>query len=103
MRYGEMTIFPIVMRRFDRGRCNLSMANPIEPGTFDLDSMGESDCPGVKFFNGMPGPKNSMKAFDFILETARPYSVLGGELRGRTSKRAEMMIKPSLIVRQPNT
>ncbi|RBP81813.1 cell division protein ZipA [Marinomonas rhizomae] len=82
MRYGEMDIFHRHEDGFDRGRVQFSMANAIEPGTFDLDTMGETDCPGVSFFMGLPGPKNSMKAFDFMLETAQALvRNLGGELR----------------------
>jgi cell division protein ZipA len=82
MRYGEMDIFHRHEDGFDRGRVQFSMANAIEPGTFDLDTMGESECPGVSFFMGLPGPKNSMKAFDFMLETAQTLvRNLGGELR----------------------
>ncbi|QUX96812.1 cell division protein ZipA [Marinomonas sp. CT5] len=82
MRYGEMDIFHRHEDGFDRGRVQFSMANAIEPGTFDLETMGESECPGVSFFMGLPGPKNSMKAFDFMLETAQTLvRNLGGELR----------------------
>jgi cell division protein ZipA len=82
MRYGEMDIFHRHEDGFDRGRVQFSMANAIEPGTFDLETMGEGDCPGVSFFMGLPGPKNSMKAFDFMLETAQALvRNLGGELR----------------------
>ena len=82
MRYGDMDIFHRHEDGFDRGRVQFSMANAIEPGTFDLDTMGEKDCPGVSFFMGLPGPKNSMKAFDFMLETAQTIvRNLGGELR----------------------
>ncbi|TYL48466.1 cell division protein ZipA [Marinomonas sp. IMCC 4694] len=81
MRYGEMDIFHRHEDGFDRGRVQFSMANAIEPGTFDLDTMGENECPGVSFFMGLPGPKNSMKAFDFMLETAQTLvRNLGGEL-----------------------
>lgn len=82
MRYGEMDIFHRHEEGFDKGKIQFSMANAIEPGTFDLDTMGETDCPGVSFFMGLPGPKNSMKAFDFMLETAQALvRNLGGELR----------------------
>ncbi|MGJ8646172.1 MAG: cell division protein ZipA [Marinomonas colpomeniae] len=82
MRYGEMDIFHRHEDGFDRGRVQFSMANAIEPGTFDLDTMGEGECPGVSFFMGLPGPKNSMKAFDFMLETSQTLvRNLGGELR----------------------
>ena len=82
MRYGDMDIFHRHEDGFDKGKIQFSMANAIEPGTFDLDTMGESECPGVSFFMGLPGPKNSMKAFDFMLETAQALvRNLGGELR----------------------
>ncbi len=82
MRYGEMDIFHRHEEGFDRGKIQFSMANAMEPGTFNLDTMGETDCPGVSFFMGLPGPKNSMKAFDFMLETAQALvRNLGGELR----------------------
>ena len=82
MRYGDMDIFHRHEDGFYKGKIQFSMANAIEPGTFDLDTMGESECPGVSFFMGLPGPKNSMKAFDFMLETAQALvRNLGGELR----------------------
>jgi cell division protein ZipA len=94
MRYGDMDIFHRHEEGFDRGRVQFSMANAIEPGTFDLDTMGESNCPGVSFFMGLPGPKNSMKAFDFMLETAQALvRNLGGELRDeRRSPMSEQTI-----------
>ncbi|SBS24812.1 Cell division protein ZipA [Marinomonas aquimarina] len=82
MRYGDMDIFHRHEEGFDKGKIQFSVANAIEPGTFDLDTMGETECPGVSFFMGLPGPKNSMKAFDFMLETAQALvRNLGGELR----------------------
>lgn len=94
MRYGDMDIFHRHEDGFDRGKVQFSMANAIEPGTFDLDTMGESECPGVSFFMGLPGPKNSMKAFDFMLETAQTLvRNLGGELRDeRRSPMSEQTI-----------
>ena len=82
MRYGDMDIFHRHEEGFDRGKIQFSMANSVEPGTFDLDTMGDNVSSGVSFFMGLPGPKNSMKAFDFMLETAQSLvRNLGGELR----------------------
>ena len=82
MRYGEMDIFHRHEDGFDRGKIQFSMANAVEPGTFNIDSMGEKTFPGVSFFMGLPGPKNSMMAFDFMLETAQAIvRNLGGELK----------------------
>lgn len=82
MRYGDMDIFHRHEDGFDQGRVQFSMANAVEPGTFNLDTMGDNTSPGVSFFMGLPGPKNSMRAFDFMLETAQTLvRNLDGELR----------------------
>lgn len=88
MRYGDMDIFHRHEEGYERGKVQFSMANAIEPGTFDLNNMGESKFPGVSFFMGLPGPKNSMKAFDFMLETAQSLvRNLGGELKDERRNR----------------
>jgi cell division protein ZipA len=82
MRYGDMDIFHRHEDGFDQGKVQFSMANAVEPGTFNLDTMGDNTSPGVSFFMGLPGPKNSMRAFDFMLETAQTLvRNLDGELR----------------------
>jgi len=95
MRYGEMDIFHRHEDGFDRGKTQFSMANAVEPGTFDLDVMGDTMSSGVSFFMGLPGPKNSMKAFDFMLEAAQSMvNNLGGELRDeRRSLMSEQTIE----------
>ena len=82
MRCGDMDIFHRHEDGFDQGKVQFSMANAVEPGTFNLDTMGDNTSPGVSFFMGLPGPKNSMRAFDFMLETAQTLvRNLDGELR----------------------
>ncbi len=97
MRYGEMDIFHRHEDGFDRGKVQFSMANAVEPGTFDIDSMGEKTFPGVSFFMGLPGPKNSMMAFDFMLETSQAIvRNLGGELKDeRRNNMSEQSISHS--------
>ena len=59
-----------------------SVANAVEPGYFDPEKMDSLSTPGVSFFMSLPGPKDYMKAFDFMLETAQCFAKnLGGELR----------------------
>ncbi|MFL1405017.1 cell division protein ZipA [Marinobacter sp. M1N3S26] len=59
-----------------------SVANAVEPGTFIPDEMEEMSTPGISFFMSVPGPTNSMQAFDFMLETAQAVvRNLGGELK----------------------
>jgi len=81
MRYGEMDIF----HREEEGSggvSQFSMANLVKPGTFDLDDMDHFSTPGVSFFLSLPGPKNSMKALDYMYETAQcMVKNLNGELK----------------------
>ena len=82
MRYGDMDIFHRNEKDLDDGQLQFSMANAVKPGTFDLDSMEQCHTPGVCFFLSLPGPANSMKAFDYMLETAQCVAKnLNGELQ----------------------
>lgn len=81
MRYGDMDIFHRTENK-NGGAVQFSMANLVKPGTFDLDKMDEFYTPGVSFFLSLPGPKNSMKAFDYMHETAQcVVKNLDGELK----------------------
>ncbi|MEZ5523913.1 MAG: cell division protein ZipA [Pseudomonadales bacterium] len=81
MRYGDMNIFHRTENK-DGGAIQFSMANAVKPGTFDLDNMDDFYTPGVSFFLSLPGPKNSIKAFDYMYETAQcVVKNLNGELK----------------------
>ncbi|MGM0570652.1 cell division protein ZipA [Marinobacter sp.] len=59
-----------------------SVASAVEPGTFVPGEMEKMSTPGISFFMSLPGPTNSMQAFDFMLETAQAVvRNLGGELK----------------------
>ena len=59
-----------------------SVANAVEPGTFSPQEMHRMSTPGISFFMSLPGPTNSLQAFDFMLETAQAVvRNLGGELK----------------------
>ncbi|MDZ7670678.1 MAG: cell division protein ZipA [Gammaproteobacteria bacterium] len=80
LRYGDMNIF----HRVDpMTRATLySVANVVEPGTFDLADLDEFRSPGVCFFMQLPGPEQPMDAFEDMLKVARDVAVrMGGELR----------------------
>lgn len=82
MRYGDMNIFHRNESEDGNGRLQFSMANAVKPGTFDLDAMDHFYTPGVSFFLSLPGPRDSMKAFDYMLETAQCLvNNLSAELR----------------------
>ena len=59
-----------------------SVANAIEPGYFDPDTLDEISTPGVSFFMTLPGPKDYTKAFEYMLETAQCFARnLKGDLK----------------------
>lgn len=85
VRYGKMNIFHRYENADGTGPVQFSIANLVEPGTFDLDEIDDFTTPGLLFFMNLPGPKNSVKAFDAMLETARcVVKNLGGELKDQT-------------------
>ncbi len=83
LRFGEMNIFHYHTREEDgREVLQFSMANAVEPGTFDIDCMEEEAFAGVTFFLRMPGPGRPLDALDQMLATTRRLAhALGAELR----------------------
>jgi len=71
LEYGEMSVFNRHEHGFGQGPVQFGMANLVDPGTFDLAAMDESRFPGVCFFLTLPGPEDTMKAFEYMLETAQ--------------------------------
>jgi cell division protein ZipA len=80
LRYGDMNIFH---RTDPMTKAQLySVANVVEPGTFDLADLDTFRSPGVCFFMQLPGPEQPMDAFEDMLKVARDVAVrMGGELR----------------------
>jgi cell division protein ZipA len=82
VRYGEMDIFHRSEAKKSGGKHQFSVANLVEPGTFNLDGMRHMKTPGIAFFMRLPGPSNAMNAFDAMVETAECIvRNLGGEMR----------------------
>ncbi len=80
LRYGDMNIF----HRIDPAtKAKLySVANAVEPGTFDLADLESMRSPGMSFFMQLPGPEDASGAFEDMLNASRQVAVaLGGELR----------------------
>lgn len=80
LRFGEMNIFhrvDVATRVFQ-----FSVANVIEPGTFDVAEIDDFRTPGLCFFLRLPGPENPLDAFEDMQRTARDVAErLGGELK----------------------
>jgi cell division protein ZipA len=81
LRYGDMNIFHRHEGANGSGAVQFSVANGVHPGIFDLDAIDQFTSPSVSFFMSVPGPKDAMQAFDFMVETAQCLvKNLGGEL-----------------------
>jgi cell division protein ZipA len=81
LRFGEMSIFH---RHADRkgGPVLFSVANALNPGTFDLNRISDFSTQGVCFFMTLPNVANNMLAFEQMLATAKHMqSVLDAELK----------------------
>ena len=69
--FGEMEIF----HKLDsQGQVLFSLANAIEPGTFDLSNIDESEIPGVTLFMQIDGTNQAERIFDDMLGLARGIS-----------------------------
>ncbi len=80
LKFGNMNIF----HRLDPGskKVQFSVANIIEPGTFDMSDMETIRSPGLCFFLQLPGPENPLEAFETMLSAAHGVAAeLKGELK----------------------
>ncbi|EAR08492.1 cell division protein ZipA [Reinekea blandensis] len=78
LRHGPMDIFHY---RNPRGVTEFSLANCVQPGTFDPDAMNQVNTPGVTLFMQLPNGADAMEAFEHMFEMARFLAQhLDGEL-----------------------
>jgi cell division protein ZipA len=80
LKFGDMNIF----HRVDPGskKVQFSVANIVEPGTFDMSDMETIRSPGLCFFLQLPGPENPLEAFETMLSVAHGVAAeLKGELK----------------------
>lgn len=82
LRFGAMDIFHRHESMTGNGDKLFSMANALNPGTFDLDDMDLFSTRAVCFFMGLPGPRNTRQAFDLMIAAARKLAKeLDGDLK----------------------
>ena len=82
LRFGSMDVFHRHESMTGKGEKLFSMANALNPGTFDLDDMDMFSTRAVCFFMGLPGPRNSRQAFDLMIAAARKLAKeLDGDLK----------------------
>ena len=80
LRHGKFGIF----HRYDgynESRTIFSAASLVEPGSFDLANIKDQQIPGISLFLVIPGPIDSVEAFDLMMAAARALAqTLDGEL-----------------------
>ena len=70
MRYGDKDILHRHEKAEGKGCLQFSVANMLEPGTFNLEDINSFRTPGVTFFMTLPGPEDALQAFECMVETA---------------------------------
>ncbi len=80
LKYGDMNIFHRIEQK-NKSKL-FSVANALEPGTFDLSDLESVQSSGVTFFMQLPAPNDASVIFDLMLNTARNLVLeLGGSLK----------------------
>jgi len=71
MELDQSSVFVRHEHGFSAGPVQFGMANRTELGTFDPQEMETDWIKGVCFYLSLPGPDDSMRAFEYMLETAQ--------------------------------
>jgi cell division protein ZipA len=99
LEHGRYAIFH---RQLGTNREAFSVASLTEPGSFDVDHLGDTTIAGLSFFVVLPGHGDAVARFDAMVETARALSVeLAADLfdeRGSSwSSQRERYLREELI------
>ena len=79
IKHGDMNIFHFHIE--NEKDALFSVASVVEPGIFDLEAIDAYETPGLSLFCQLPGPVESVEAFDILLKKARSISEkLDGQL-----------------------
>ncbi|MDO9318842.1 MAG: cell division protein ZipA [Gammaproteobacteria bacterium] len=82
LRFGDMSIFHRHIEADSRSPVLFSVANIVNPGTFDLNQINDFATRGLCFFMTLPNVANSMQAFDKMLDVAQQVRIaLDGDLK----------------------
>lgn len=82
LEHGDMSIYHRHENDDTETPVQFSVANAVEPGTFTPATMDQLTTPAISFFMSLPGPTDSLQAYDFMIETAQcVVRNLGGELK----------------------
>ena len=82
LKFGDMNIFHKRNSKEHQSAIIFSVANMLNPGTFDLNNMDEFTTLGISFFLALPTPINNLDAFEQMLGVAQEISDrLGGDFK----------------------
>jgi cell division protein ZipA len=82
LKFGEMNIFHHRLHNENTGPVIFSVANILNPGTFDLNQMDSFSTIGISLFLALPTHINNLQAFEQMLEVAQQVrGALDGELK----------------------
>jgi len=82
LKFGDMNIFHKRLSKEHQGTVIFSVANMLNPGTFDLNNMDEFTTLGISFFLALPTAINNLDAFEQMLGVAQEIrDTLGGDLK----------------------
>jgi cell division protein ZipA len=82
LRFGDKGIFHRMMHRSGEDLSVFGIANMVKPGDFGDAGLLGFETPGITLFLQLPGPQDSLVAFDDFVQTAERLAVeLGGQLR----------------------
>lgn len=71
MRYGKRNIFHRYELANGDGEEVFSLANIMEPGTFDIHNMDKLQTKGICLFLTLPGPLDPIQAFDLMVDSLK--------------------------------
>lgn len=89
LKFGEMNIFHRHKDNAGNGPIHFSLANMVNPGTFDVDKMEQFSTQGLTLFMTLPNAGDPAKVFQLMLSAAKQLAV---EFNGQVldSKRSVM-------------
>ncbi|MEO8802623.1 MAG: cell division protein ZipA [Rudaea sp.] len=74
--FGDKAIFHRLVSGKAKDGPIFSMANMVQPGSFDMRHIDELQTPGVSFFMTLPGPLPALDAWEAMLPTAERLAEL---------------------------
>lgn len=81
LKFGEMNIFHRHQDNAGNGKITFSVANMVNPGTFDLDNMESFSTKGITLFMTLPNAGDPVKVFKQMLSAAKQVAnEFGGQV-----------------------